>query len=293
MPSSGRMNARKAAGHLPHFGRIFTGGGTAYSFCGAKLEHPTMAAVMNRTVSLRIATYNIHKCRGMDRRVSPERIAEVIGETEVDIVALQEVVRAERQDQLEILGKLTGFSHLAFGENRKHRGHGYGNGILSKFPIEDSRNYDVTMPRREPRGLLRADIRLSNRKLLHVLNVHLGTGLLERRGQASLLMHEELLLSKDFAAPRILLGDFNEWTRGLATKRLSEHFRSAEAKPVRVSGGRTKRMRSYPGFLPVLHLDHIYYDDALRLKIFRLHRTRTAQLASDHLPLVACFELGQ
>lgn len=246
---------------------------------------------MSDSLSIRVVTYNIHKCRGMDRRVSPERIAEVIQETNADVVALQEVVRAERQDQLKLLADLTEFPHFSFGENRKHRGGGYGNAVLSKFPIEHSRNYDVTMPRREPRGLLRADIRLGNGKLLHMLNVHLGTGLLERRGQASRLMHEEVLLSKDFSASRILLGDFNEWTRGLATKRLSEHFRSAEAKPARTSAGRVKKMRSYPGLLPMLHLDHIYYDDALRLKTFGIHKSRKALVASDHLPLVACFEI--
>lgn len=241
--------------------------------------------------SIRISTYNIHKCRGMDRRVSVERIAEVIRETEVEIVALQEVVRGQKEDQLTELARLAGYPHIAFGENRKHRGGGYGNGLLSMFPIEDSRNYDVTISGREPRGLLRADVRLLSGKLLHILNVHLGTGLMERRGQASLLLHEEILLSKDFSAPRILLGDFNEWTRGKATKLLSEHFRSAETKPVRKTGPGTKKIRSYPGFLPVLHLDHIYYDDALKLKSFHLHRSRKALLASDHLPLVACFEL--
>ncbi len=51
-------------------------------------------------------------------------------------------------------------------------------------------------------------------------------------------------------------------------------------------------MRSYPGIVPVLHLNHIYYDDALRLCDFRLHRTRKALLASDHLPLVAEFEMS-
>jgi len=247
---------------------------------------------MSARNSIRIATYNIHKCRGMDRRVSMERVAEVIRETEVDVVALQEVVRADEQDQLTELAQLAGYPHTAFGENRKHRGGGYGNGLLSVFPIEHTRNYDVTMPKREPRGLLRADIRLPSGRLLHILDVHLGTGLMERRGQASLLLHEEVLLSKDFSAPRILLGDFNEWTRGKATKLLSEHFQSAEAKPVRPVVGRAKKMRSYPGFMPVLHLDHIYYDEALKLKTFRLHRSRKALVASDHLPLVACFELA-
>jgi endonuclease/exonuclease/phosphatase family metal-dependent hydrolase len=246
---------------------------------------------MSARNSIRIATYNIHKCRGMDRRVSLERVAEVIRETEVEVVALQEVVRADEQDQLAELARLSGYPHMAFGENRKHRGGGYGNGLLSMFPVEHSRNYNVTMPKREPRGMLRADIRLAPGSLLHILNVHLGTGLMERRGQASLLLHEEVLLSKDFSAPRILLGDFNEWTRGKATKLLSEHFRSAEAKPVRPTAGKVKKMRSYPGFMPVLHLDHIYYDEALKLKTFRMHRSRKALVASDHLPLVACFEI--
>ena len=244
---------------------------------------------MSTRTSVRIATYNIHKCRGMDSRVSLERVAEVIREIEVDIVALQEVVRAKEQDQLTELARLAEYPHIAFGENRKHRGGGYGNALLSKFPIEHSRNYDVTIPGREPRGLLRADLRLASGELLHVLNIHLGTGLMERRGQSSLLLHEEVLLSKEFSAPRILLGDFNEWTRGKATKLLSKHFRSAETKPAHATAA--QKMRSYPGFLPVLHLDHIYYDDALKLKTFRLHRSRKALLASDHVPLVACFEL--
>lgn len=246
---------------------------------------------MSTLTSIRIATYNIHKCRGMDRRVSIERIAEVIRETEVDVVALQEVVRTEQQDQLTELARLAGYPHVAFGENRKHHGGGYGNALLSTFPIERSCNYDVTIPTHEPRGLLRTDVRLGSGKLLHILNVHLGTGLMERRGQASLLLREELLLSKDFSAPRILLGDFNEWTRGNATKLLSEHFRSADAKLAPTGVGSNKRMRSYPGFMPVLHLDHIYYDASLKLTTFQLHRSRKALLASDHLPLVACLDI--
>ena len=51
------------------------------------------------------------------------------------------------------------------------------------------------------------------------------------------------------------------------------------------------RRRTYPGFFPVLHLDHLYYDRALRLTAFRLHRSKLGVVASDHLPLVAEFEL--
>jgi endonuclease/exonuclease/phosphatase family metal-dependent hydrolase len=50
------------------------------------------------------------------------------------------------------------------------------------------------------------------------------------------------------------------------------------------------RARTYPAFMPVMHLDHIYYDGPLELRGLRLHRTRKAIVASDHLPLVADFE---
>jgi endonuclease/exonuclease/phosphatase family metal-dependent hydrolase len=223
----------------------------------------------------------------MDRRVLPQRIAEVIGETGVDIVALQEVLREEQRDQYRMVAELAGFEFACFGENRKHRGAEYGNALLSRFPIEKSRTYDLSIGGREPRGLLRADLRLSDGTLLHVLNVHLGTGLMERRGQARRLMHEEVLLSEEFSAPRILLGDFNEWTRGLATRMLSAHFRSAE------SNTGSKEPRGYPGVLPMLHLDHMYYDEALKLLTFQLHRSRKALIASDHLPLVASFEVKE
>lgn len=244
---------------------------------------------MSEFASLRIATYNIHKCRGMDRRVSPERIAAVIRELKVDVIALQEVLREDKRDQYRILTELTGFKYSCFGENRKHRGAAYGNAVLSRFPIQHWKNYDITATRREARGLLRADIRFGG-TLLHVLNIHMGTGLLERRRQVRLLLQEEVLHSQDLFGRRILLGDFNEWTQGLATKILSSHFRSAEWTGR--APGQTKRKRSYPGVLPILHLDHVYYDEALMLKTFRLHRSRAALIASDHLPLVACFEVN-
>jgi endonuclease/exonuclease/phosphatase family metal-dependent hydrolase len=52
-----------------------------------------------------------------------------------------------------------------------------------------------------------------------------------------------------------------------------------------------QRAKTFPGFLPVLHLDHIYFEDKLELKGLTVHRTRKALVASDHLPLVADFKL--
>src|SRR5207248_6628 len=166
------------------------------------------------------------------------------------------------------------------GENRRHLGYAYGNVVLSRLPIRGARNYDLSVRGREERGCLRTDLAV-NGTLLHVFNVHLGTAFGERRHQGRKLIAPELLSDVDLQHPRIVLGDFNEWTRGLATHLLRKHMKSAECK-----------WRSYPGLLPLLHLDHIYYDDTLCLEKLTLHRTRKALVASDHLPLVGDFAVG-
>ena len=48
----------------------------------------------SRRKTLRVATYNIHRCRGLDGRTSAARIANVIRTVDADIVALQEVIGA-------------------------------------------------------------------------------------------------------------------------------------------------------------------------------------------------------
>ena len=83
-----------------------------------------------------------------------------------------------------------------------------------------------------------------------------------------------------------MLGDFNEWTHGLASRLLGEELESADLRQ------HLRTRRTYPGAFPLLHLDHIYYDRTLRLARLALHRSRTALVASDHLPLVADFRLA-
>jgi endonuclease/exonuclease/phosphatase family metal-dependent hydrolase len=170
---------------------------------------------------------------------------------------------------------------FALGENRRHRGFAYGNVLLSRFPIRATRNYDLSVEGYEQRGCLRADLDLHDAGVLHVFNVHLGTALLKRRHQGRKLVAEQLLGDLALEAPRVVLGDFNEWTRGLTTKLLRTHMKSANF-----------RRRSYPGLLPLLHLDHIYYDPALALERIKLHRSGLSLVASDHLPLVGDFRWG-
>jgi endonuclease/exonuclease/phosphatase family metal-dependent hydrolase len=237
-------------------------------------------------MSFRIVTYNIHKCRGLDRRVRPERIAAVLRETKADIIALQEVLSVEGRDrerhQARFIAEQLGMNYQ-IGENRRLDGGAYGNVVLSRLPLHAAHNYDITWSGRERRGCLRADFRLNEGRPLHVFNVHLGTAFLERRHQARELIGNRILQQQELDGARIVLGDFNEWTHGLASRLLAEHFESADVRH------HLRRRRTYPGFLPLLHLDHVYFDPKLKLERLTLHRSRAALVASDHLPLIADF----
>ena len=241
------------------------------------------------TETIRVVTYNTHKCRGLDGRVRPDRIVDVLREVDGDIIALQEVLSVEdgepESHQARFIAAELGLE-FALGENRRLRGGAYGNVVLSRFPIRRMRNYDLSQAGREERGCLRADLEIAGAHALHVFNVHLGTAFDERRHQGRMIAGE-LLSDVRITAPRIVLGDFNEWTRGLATRLLSAELESVDVRK------HLQRSKTYPGLLPFLHLDHIYYDPLLTLERLALHRSRKALVSSDHLPLVADFRLPE
>ena len=232
--------------------------------------------------TLRIATYNIHRCRGLDRRTRPDRIAAVLEEIDADVIALQEVIGAgpSGAGHAEELGAALGMGWV-MAPARHLRGHLFGNVILSRLPIRQHAQHDLSWRTCESRCVQRVDVELDSH-VLHVYNVHLGTALLERRFQASRLA--AFVHDRRVSGPKVVVGDFNEWTRGLATKMLSERLHSIDLF------AHLKRRRTYPGVFPILHLDHIYYEGRVEVTRVELPRTRKALIASDHLPLVADLE---
>jgi endonuclease/exonuclease/phosphatase family metal-dependent hydrolase len=229
--------------------------------------------------TLRIATYNIHRCRGLDGRTNPSRVADVIRSIEPDVIALQEVMGAgpNSPGHAEELGAQLGMGWV-MAPTRHLRGALFGNVVLSRHPIIHHAQYDLSWKTCEPRCCQRVDIAFGD-DTLHLYNVHLGTAFLERRYQAGRL--SAIVHDRRIAQPKVVLGDFNEWMRGLATTLLSERLQSIDLR------SHLRRRRTYPGVFPVLHLDHIYYDGHVEVVTLDLPRTRQALMASDHLPLVA------
>jgi endonuclease/exonuclease/phosphatase family metal-dependent hydrolase len=162
---------------------------------------------------------------------------------------------------------------------RHLRGALFGNVVLTRLPVRQHVQHDLSWKTCEPRGAQRVDLALDDEHALHLYNVHFGTSLLERRYQADRLAH--LIHDRRTRGPKVVLGDFNEWARGLATDILSSRLHSVDLKKY------LKRPRSYPGFFPVLHLDHIYYEGRVEVRHVEVVRTRQALMASDHLPLLA------
>jgi endonuclease/exonuclease/phosphatase family metal-dependent hydrolase len=228
--------------------------------------------------TLRIVTYNIHRSRGMDRRTRPLRVAEVLREIDADVIALQEVIGpGPGGSHIEEIGAALGMGWM-MAPTRHLRGHQFGNVVLSRFPIADHCQHDLSYRTCEERCLQRVDVDVHGR-VLHVYNVHLGTAILERRYQAQRVA--SIVSNRHITGPKIVLGDFNEWMRGLTTTMLSSRLKSVDLQKY------MRRRRHYPGLFPILHLDHIYYDGQLEIVHIEVFRNRLSLVASDHLPLIA------
>lgn len=250
---------------------ILTGGAVALG--GLSASQPT---------TVRVVSYNIKHGRGNDNVVNLPRTAAVLRALAPDIVGLQEVDRlAERSgnvDEALVLGQSLGLNH-AFGRFMDFQGGAYGMGVLSRFPIAQSR--EVRLPDgNEPRVALAVDVRLPDGRLLTIVNVHFDwvqdDGF--RFAQAQKLT--EFL--DGVTNPYILLGDFNDEpgsrTLGLFTARADE-----AAKP------RTDHF-TFSSTDPVKEIDFIFMAPRAAWKTGEV-RVIDEKLASDHRPLLGVVTL--
>jgi endonuclease/exonuclease/phosphatase family metal-dependent hydrolase len=241
----------------------------------------------SRTVAVRIMTYNVHRCLGLDRKLSPQRVAEVIASCHPDIVALQELdvgrLRSGRVDQAETIARELGME-LHFFPAVRILEEQFGDAILSRLPARLAKAGPLPGWRgAEPRGALWATIDAHGVDL-QVLNTHLGLWGRERNRQIDALLGPEWLSHPACQAPVVLAGDFNAAPHSRGYRRLASQLTDA----FRAAGGRPEP--TFPTRYPALRLDHIFVSRSIDVFDVRTIRTPLSRFASDHLPVVA--ELG-
>lgn len=236
---------------------------------------------------IRLLTYNIHKgIGGRDRRYDLGRILGVIDSIAPDLICLQEVdshvPRSSLHDQPAMIAEHFGLHSLFQLNVPVGSSGGYGNLILSRWPLEISRQHSLRIGRRKPRGLQIARIATPHGPMA-LANWHLGLTHAEQVLQARLFLeHSHEPMWHDL--PMIVAGDTNDWGNRLLRKTLASGGFWQASLPV-------VRCRSFPAWMPVASLDKIF----VRRGVARIHaqvpRFRLARVASDHLPLVAEFEI--
>jgi len=249
--------------------------------------------MIDKRRSLTVATYNIHRSMGSDRRIDDGRILDVILDLDADLVALQEVETPLKPgpEYVPLMQRLRhqGYRPL-LGPTLTSELSTYGNVLLSRLPVKIQRQRNLSYPEREPRGLIEAVMDMSGANPagsavpseLCCLATHLGLSVAERRCQLARISERlgQLARRPSGMRPTILLGDFNEWRRH--PRRLSAIDAWLQPAPMR---------RSFPGVFPLFPLDRIWFGGGLTLDALEVIRSPLTRVASDHLPLRASFLL--
>ena len=239
---------------------------------------------------VRVCSYNIHKgLSASNRRFLLEDIRHAIRLTDTDLVFLQEVVGhglgykedsfADAETQFEFLADEI-WPHYAYGKNAIVDDGHHGNAILSKLPITDRRNFDVSRWHFSQRGVLYG--RLDNG--IKLLCVHFGLLGRERRYQLRRL-REVINEISDPREPLIMAGDFNDW-RLVCDKYLRRELGFEEVM-TSING---RPARTYPAILPLMRMDRIYFRNMELLDGGLLSGWPWSRL-SDHSALTAVFRL--
>lgn len=252
-----------------------------------------MGRMGSRPLPLKVLTYNIHRAIGVDRRFRPERIVRVLQHYQADVVLLQEVDEgAPRSRELNLaqeLARVAGYPHFALGHNVSLRKGRYGNATLSRFPIVRERNIDLSVAQSWiRRGCQHTSVQVDGRTL-EVFNLHLGLSARERQHQIELLSRSHEFGDVAAGTPMLVGGDFNDW-RSLLRPTFTNGFGFRCATDSKA--GRRGAIATYPSFSPQGGLDRIYFRGPLRLLAARRCRLQVSRVASDHLPVIADFEMA-
>jgi endonuclease/exonuclease/phosphatase family metal-dependent hydrolase len=225
--------------------------------------------------SLRVASYNIRKAIGTDRRRSPERVLEVLSEMDADLIALQEADRRFGVRSAAIppwlLESHSGYKPVPLNVHTDSMGW-HGNVILVRKEAEVALFDVLHLPCLEPRGATMAEVSV-NGIAVRAFGMHLDLSGLWRRRQAAAVIHSA---AQGVAMPTVLMGDLNEWSadRGCLAD-FARHYSFAPCG------------RSFHARRPIARLDRIMHCPRLRLVDCGVHESAVARRASDHLPIWA------
>ncbi len=234
---------------------------------------------------LKVLSYNIHKCiGGVDRKYDPSRIVDVIRKLDVDVLMLQEVdagvTRSRGDKQCDLLGEELGLPHRTWYPNVNVRGGGqYGNAVLSRYPLIESSNLDLTCRFKKARSALHAVLRVRHDdvdRTIHVFNMHLGLARYERKLQLQMFLDSHPFAHLHHETPIIVGGDLNDVYGGLGDLLAPVGFRGIERRPL-----------TFPAWGPVRALDGIFVRGDLDFMRLARCDTDLARRASDHRPIVA------
>lgn len=237
--------------------------------------------------TLRIMTYNVHSCIGMDGKLSPERIARVIARCQPDIVALQELdvgrARTAGADQAHLIARCLEMDfhfHPALHIEEER----YGDAILTHLPMRLVKAGPLPglpgKPMHEPRGALWVAVE-ANGTQIQVLNAHLGLRARERLAQVEVLLSPEWLGHPECRGPVILCGDFNSLPASTVYRRLRKRLNDAQIELIRHSPRGT-----FFGRFPAMRIDHVFVDAGFEVTDIEVPNSELVRVASDHLPLI-------
>jgi endonuclease/exonuclease/phosphatase family metal-dependent hydrolase len=232
--------------------------------------------------TFRFATYNVHRCIGMDGRQSVRRVLRVIGEIDPDIVALQEVSAIGANQAEQIAAELG--MHVVFCPTL-HGAEAYGHALLSRHPF--TVNAVGLLPLtseasyKEPRGAIWVQVQMGMRSL-HVFSTHLALGRADRSLQVDTLLGPAWIGGLPPETPLVLCGDFNFAPPGKNYRRVAARLRD-----VQLAHPRGVVVKTFSTVCAVTRLDHIFLSPHFVVRDVVSPRTHLTSVASDHFPLVA------